>query len=69
MLYIHTYGVSTYVRLEFIKPSASEVVGPQFFLALALFRVSLGLNHVLFSSPHSAPSPLFSLLPKMNSSL
>ena len=45
--------MSTNFRLELIEPSAREVVGLQFCLALTLFRVSLGLSHVPFSSLHS----------------
>ena len=38
------------------------------FLTLTLFRVTLGLSHALFSSPHSA-SPTLLSRPKINTSL
>ena len=42
------------LSLQCIEPSAREVEGQQFFLfRQTLFRVLLGLSHVLFSSPHS----------------
>ena len=44
-----SYNVPTNFRLELLEPSAREVEVQQFFLALMLFRVSLGLSHVLLT--------------------
>ena len=41
------YNVSTYFRLMLMEPSARDVKGQQFFLAVMLFRSSVGLSHVL----------------------
>ena len=48
-------SVSTNFRLILIEPSARDDVGQQFFRALTLFRVSVGLSHLLFYSLHSPP--------------
>ena len=53
---IKTYSVSTNFRLE---QSARDVEG-QDFLSSELFRVLLGLNHVLLSFQSLAPPPLLS---------
>ena len=45
----------TYFLLMLIEPSARDVEGQHFFLALTLFRVSVCLSHVLFSPPYSPP--------------
>ena len=41
---------SVQLCLELIEPSARKNKGQQFFLALTLFRVSLGFSHVLYYS-------------------
>ena len=63
-----SYSVSVNFRLEFIEPSARDIVGQQFFLALTMFRVSLGLSHAFFSFLTRPPPPL-DQSPKINSSL
>ena len=47
------YNVSTNFSLEPIEPSARYLGVNRFLLALTLFRVSLGLSYVFFSSTHS----------------
>ena len=68
-----TYEYMYYVqRVRLFSPgayraSAREVEGQQFFLALTLFRVSVGLIHDLFFSPHSPPcSSLSTSVKKIN---
>ena len=64
------YSVSNNCCLELIGPSARAVEAQQFFRALTLCRVLLGLSHVLFSSPHSPPWTYLSTgVQKINTSL
>ena len=49
-------------RLLLIDPSARDIEGQQVFLALTLFRVSVGFNHYLRSSPRP-PSRYFDQSP------